>query len=77
VADVVISLDLSNITGLIVMPPGSSALFLGIVDIEINGQKNWNNVRANITISERKIIEIKLDESAVVYHFGIGQLYTV
>jgi hypothetical protein len=46
---------------------------LGIVDVGINGQKIWKNVKTNITISEGKTIGILLDDKAVDYHFGKGQ----
>ena len=50
-----------------------NASILGTVDVGINGQKIWDNVNANITISEGKTIEILLDDRDVDYHFGKGQ----
>jgi hypothetical protein len=46
---------------------------LGTVDVGIDGQKVWENVNANITVSEGRTIEIMLDETDVDYHFGKGQ----
>jgi hypothetical protein len=39
----------------------------------MNGQKVWDNVHANITISNGRTIEIMLDERDIDYHFGKGQ----
>lgn len=50
-----------------------NAYILGTVDVGINGRKVWENVYANITISEGRTIEIMLDERDVDYHFGKGQ----
>lgn len=43
------------------------------MDVGIDGQKVWENVNANITISEERTIKIMLDETKVDYHFGKGQ----
>jgi hypothetical protein len=50
---------------------GNASIF-GTVDVGINGHKIWKNVKANITISEGKTIEILLNDD-VDYHFGKGQ----
>ena len=55
------------------LTPEGNAFILGTVDVGINGQKVWENVNANITISEGRTIKIMLDESDVDYHFGKGQ----
>jgi hypothetical protein len=56
-----------------ILTPEGNAFILGIVDVLINGQKVWENVNANITISEGRTIEIMLNEADVDYHFGKGQ----
>ncbi len=56
-----------------ILTPEGNAFILGIVDVGIDGQKVWENVNANITISEGRTIEIMLDETDVDYHFGKGQ----
>jgi hypothetical protein len=53
--------------------PQGSAFILGTVDVGMNGQKAWENVNANITVSKGRTIEIMLDERDVDYHFGKGQ----
>jgi hypothetical protein len=50
-----------------------NAYILGTVDVGIDGQKVWENVNANITVSEGRTIKIMLDENDVDYHFGKGQ----
>jgi hypothetical protein len=55
------------------LTPEGNAFILGTVDVGINGQKVWENVNANITISKGRTIEIMLDERDVDYHFGKGQ----
>ena len=62
----------SNIHSNILTPEGNARI-VGTVDVGINGQKVWEGVNVNITISEGKTIEIMLDESDVDYHFGKGQ----
>ncbi len=49
------------------------ARILGTVDLGINGQKIWEKVGANITISEGKTIKILLDNEDVDFHFGEDQ----
>jgi hypothetical protein len=60
-------------TSLNVFTPDGNSSILGTVDVGINGQKIWDNVRTNITISEGKTIKILLDDRDVDYHFGKGQ----
>ena len=55
------------------LTPEGNARIVGKVDVAINGQKVWEAVNANITISEGRTIEIMLDERDVDYHFGKGQ----
>jgi hypothetical protein len=55
------------------LTPEDNAFMSGTVDVGINGQKVWENVNANITISKGRTIEIMLDERDVDYHFGKGQ----
>lgn len=55
------------------LTPEGNAYILGTVDVGIDGQKVWENVNANITVSEGRTIEIMLDEADVDYHFGKGQ----
>ncbi len=56
-----------------ILTPEGNAFILGIADVLINDQKVWENVNANIIISEGRTIEIMLDETDVEYHFGKGQ----
>jgi hypothetical protein len=46
---------------------------LGTVDVGIDNQKIWENVKANITVYDGKTIEIMLDDKHIGYHFGNGQ----
>ena len=46
----------------------------GYVDVDINDIKTWQSVKANTPISNGKTIEIQLDDKAVDYHFGKGQV---
>jgi hypothetical protein len=55
------------------LTPECNAYILGTVDVGIDGQKVWQNVNANITVSEGRTIKIMLDENDVDYHFGKGQ----
>jgi hypothetical protein len=64
----------NNIHSINIVTPEGNAFILGTVDVGINGQKVWENVNANITISKGRTIEIRLDERDVDYHFGKGQL---
>lgn len=50
-----------------------AAHILGILDVGINGQKVWEHVNANISISDGRTSEILLDGQDVDYHFGKGQ----
>jgi hypothetical protein len=50
-----------------------NAYILGTVDVGINNNRIWEDVKANITISNGKTIVIQLDDKAVGYHFGKGQ----
>jgi hypothetical protein len=56
-----------------ILTPSGNAKILGTVDVGINGNVIWENVNANITISEGKTIEIFLAEKDVDHHFGQGQ----
>ncbi len=56
-----------------ILTPEGNAFILGTVDVGIDGQKVWQNVDANITISYGRTIKIMLDERDVDYHFGKGQ----
>ena len=50
-----------------------NAHILGTVDVGINNNRMWEDVKANITISNGKTIVIQLDDKVVGYHFGKGQ----
>jgi hypothetical protein len=55
------------------LTPEGNAFILRTVDVGMNGQKAWENVNADITVSKGRTIEIMLDERDVDYHFGKGQ----
>jgi hypothetical protein len=65
--------DINSTIHFNLLTPEGNAFILGTVDVGIDGQKVWENVNANITISEGRTIEIMLDETDVDYHFGKGQ----
>jgi hypothetical protein len=65
--------DIDSTIHSILLTPEGNAFILGTVDVGIDGQKVWENVNANITVSEGRTIEIMLDETDVDYHFGKGQ----
>lgn len=56
-----------------VLSLNGNAHILGTVDVGINNNRIWENVKVNIIVSNGKTIEIHLDDKAIGYHFGKGQ----